>query len=149
MPGVIAYRTINTLDAMVGYRNERYTRFGWAAARLDDLANVVPARATGLLVAALGSAPAQTVTAWRRDARRHPSPNAGVVEASFAGALGVSLGGRTVYPHGVEERPLLGDGPAPTDDDLRAAVALSRRVQVGAAVGAAGLALLISRRSVR
>ncbi|MGC4960022.1 cobalamin biosynthesis protein [Gordonia sp. DT218] len=149
MPGLIGYRVVNTLDAMVGHRSERYRRFGWAAARLDDLANLAPARLTGALTVVLGGAPARSVRAWRRDAGAHPSPNAGVVEATFAGALGVTLGGRTEYPYGVEQRPLLGDGPAPRTSDLRAAVVLSRRVQTAAAVGAAAVVLLVSRRSGR
>ncbi|MEE3852365.1 cobalamin biosynthesis protein [Gordonia sp. LSe1-13] len=147
LPGLVAYRTVNTLDSMVGYRSPRHERFGWASARLDDLVNLVPARLSGLLVAALGGAPRRSIGAWRRDARAHPSPNAGVVEAAFAGALGVRLGGRTEYPHGVEQRPELGTGPAPTTADLRAAARLSRRVQVGAALVAAGLAVGVSRRS--
>lgn len=141
VPGLLAYRTINTMDAMVGYRNERYGRFGWAAARLDDVANLLPARLTGLLVVVLGGAPGRSVGAWRSDARAHPSPNAGVVEASFAGALGVTLGGRTEYRHGVEQRPTLGSGPAPAAADVRVAATLSRRVQLAAALGAAGLAV--------
>ncbi|GAB90542.1 putative adenosylcobinamide-phosphate synthase [Gordonia rhizosphera NBRC 16068] len=149
VPGLVVYRTVNTLDAMVGYRTDRHGRFGWASARLDDLANIVPARITGVLAVVLGPDAPGAVRAWRRDARRHPSPNAGVAEAAFAGALGVTLGGRTEYPHGVEERPRLGDGPAPDTADLRAAVALSRRIQVATAVGAAGLAAVLSRRSVR
>jgi adenosylcobinamide-phosphate synthase len=147
VPGLLAYRTANTLDAMVGYRNPRYQRFGWASARLDDLANLVPARLSGLLVVALGGAPTRTVATWRRDAGRHPSPNAGVVESAFAGAIGVRLGGRTEYRHGVENRPLLGTGAAPTTTDLRAAVHLSRRVQVGAALTSAMIAILVNRRS--
>ncbi|MEV6219695.1 cobalamin biosynthesis protein [Nocardia sp. NPDC051833] len=146
VPGLLGYRAVNTLDAMIGYRNERYLRFGWAAARTDDLANVVPARATGLLTAALaplvGGRPAAAWRAWRRDASKHPSPNAGVVEASMAGALGVRLGGRTQYRHGAELRPTLGDGPAPTTADLRRAVRMSEAVQVGSlaiAVVAAGV----------
>ncbi|MFD6391478.1 cobalamin biosynthesis protein [Nocardia sp. NPDC060259] len=138
VPGLLGYRAVNTLDAMVGYRNERYLRFGWAAARTDDLANVVPARVTGLITAALaplvGGTPAAAWRAWRRDAAKHPSPNAGVVEASMAGALGVRLGGRTQYRHGAELRPTLGDGPAPTTADLRRAVRMSEAVQVGALV---------------
>ncbi|MFE6925261.1 cobalamin biosynthesis protein [Nocardia sp. NPDC057663] len=138
VPGLLGYRAVNTLDAMVGYRNERYLRFGWAAARTDDLANVVPARVTGVLTAALaplvGGTPAAAWRAWRRDAAKHPSPNAGVVEASMAGALGVRLGGRTQYRHGAELRPTLGDGPAPTTADLRRAVRMSEAVQVGALV---------------
>ncbi|MFW0787464.1 cobalamin biosynthesis protein [Gordonia sp. CPCC 206044] len=149
IPGLIAYRTVNTLDAMVGYRNTRYRRFGWASARLDDLANLAPARLTGIVVAVIGGAPGRTVRVWRRDAGGHPSPNAGVVEASFAGALGVTLGGRTEYPHGVEERPRLGDGPVPATAQLRAAARLSRRVQAVTALGAAATAWALSRRSVR
>ncbi len=115
-PGALVYRAINTLDAMVGYRSPKYARFGWAAARLDDVANVVPARLTAALVVVcaplVGGSPTGAVRAWRRDAARHPSPNAGVVEAAFAGALGVRLGGPTRYPHGLEIRPALGDGHA-------------------------------------
>lgn len=138
IPGVVAYRTVNTLDAMVGYRTARYGRFGWASARLDDVANLVPARLTGAWVVLAGPDRRGAAAAWRRDATRHPSPNAGVVEAAFAGALGLGLGGPTVYPHGTEMRPRLGDGHPPSTADLRAAVALSRRVQAGA-VGTAVL----------
>jgi adenosylcobinamide-phosphate synthase len=138
VPGVLAYRGINTLDSMVGHRSPRYDRFGWAAARLDDAANYVAARVTAAVVVAcapvVSGSPAAAVRAWRRDAARHPSPNAGVVEAAFAGALGVRLGGPTHYHHGVQLRPTLGDGPPPTVADLRRAVALSRAVQAAAAV---------------
>ncbi|MFI8976473.1 cobalamin biosynthesis protein [Nocardia asteroides] len=150
VPGLLGYRAVNTLDAMIGYRNERYLRFGWAAARTDDLANVVPARVTGVLTAALaplvGGTPDAAWRAWRRDAAKHPSPNAGVVEASMAGALGVRLGGRTQYRHGAELRPTLGDGPAPTTVDLRRAVRMSEAVQVGALVVAMVVARGIRRR---
>ncbi|MFE7721187.1 cobalamin biosynthesis protein [Nocardia rhizosphaerihabitans] len=150
VPGLLGYRAVNTLDAMVGYRNERYLRFGWAAARIDDLANVVPARVTGLITAALaplvGGTPAAAWRAWRRDAAKHPSPNAGVVEASMAGALGVRLGGRTQYRHGAELRPTLGDGPAPTTADLRRAVRMSEAVQVGALVVSVVVAGVLRRR---
>lgn len=133
VPGLLGYRAINTLDAMIGYRNDRYRQFGWAAARIDDLANLLSARLTGLLTAALaplvGGRPATALRAWRRDAAKHPSPNAGVVEASMAGALGVRLGGRTQYRHGTELRPTLGDGPAPTVADLHRAVRMSESVQ--------------------
>ncbi len=138
VPGLLGYRAVNTLDAMIGYRNERYRKFGWAAARVDDLANLAPARVTGALTALLaplvGGTPAAAWRAWRRDASKHPSPNAGVVEASMAGALGVRLGGRTQYRHGAELRPTLGDGPVPTTADLRRAVRMSEAVQVGALV---------------
>jgi adenosylcobinamide-phosphate synthase len=138
VPAVLGYRGINTLDAMIGHRSPRYLRFGWAAARLDDLANFVAARATAALVVIcaplVGGSPSGAVRAWRRDAARHPSPNAGVVEAAFAGALGVRLGGPTHYHHEVQIRPTLGDGGQPTVADLRRAVELSRVVQAAAAV---------------
>ena len=148
VPGVLAYRAINTLDAMIGNRSARYLRFGWAAARLDDLVNIIPARVTGLLVALcaplVGGSPTGAVRAWSRDADRHPSPNAGVVEAAFAGALGVQLGGPTQYRHELEIRPTLGEGRPPGVEDLRRAVRLSRLVQLAAAVLAAAIALAIS-----
>lgn len=138
VPGVLAYRGINTLDAMIGNKSPRYVRFGWAAARLDDVANYVPARLAGLLVAAcaplVGGSGIGAIAAWTRDAARHPSPNAGVVEASFAGALGVRLGGPTQYRHELEIRPTLGDGRIPDVEDLRRAVRLSKLVQIAAAV---------------
>ncbi|WP_040517864.1 cobalamin biosynthesis protein [Gordonia neofelifaecis] len=137
-PGLLGYRAANTLDAMIGYRSERYLRFGWAAARIDDGANLVPARLTALIAAVVSGRPGDAWRAVRRDAAKHPSPNAGVVEAAFAGALGIELGGRTIYAHGTEERPTLGDGHAPTAADLRAAVVLSRRVQAAAAALAVG-----------
>jgi adenosylcobinamide-phosphate synthase len=138
VPGLLVYRAANTLDAMIGHRSPRYRRFGWAAARLDDLMNIAPARFAGVLVAAcapvVGGSPNGALRAWRRDADRHPSPNAGVVEASFAGALGVRLGGPTQYVHQLEIRPTLGDGPAPRIADLRRAVRLSAAVQLTAAL---------------
>src|ERR1700744_6424493 len=138
VPAVLAYRGINTLDAMIGHRSPRYLRFGWAAARLDDLANFVPARVTAARVVVCapmgGGSPAGAVRACRRDAARHPSPNAGVVEAAFAGALGLRLGGPTQYDYELQIRPTLGDGRQPTVADLRRAVAFSRAVQAGVAV---------------
>jgi adenosylcobinamide-phosphate synthase len=138
VPAVLGYRGINTLDSMIGHRSPRYVRFGWAAARLDDLVNYVAARATAALVVMcaplVSGSPPGAVRAWRQDAARHPSPNAGVVEAAFAGALRVRLGGPTQYHHELQIRPTLGDGPQPTVADLRRAVALSRVVQAGAAV---------------
>ena len=137
-PAVLGYRAVNTLDSMIGHRSPRYARFGWAAARLDDLANYVGARVTAMLVAVcaplVGGSPSDALRTWRRDAGRHPSPNAGVVEAAFAGALGVRLGGPTQYLHELQIRPTLGDGPAPSVADLRRAVALSRAVQAAAAL---------------
>ncbi|MCB0948007.1 MAG: cobalamin biosynthesis protein [Mycobacterium sp.] len=136
-PAVLVYRAANTLDAMIGNRSPRYARFGWAAARFDDLVNLGGARLTGALVTlcapVVGGSPAGAIRVWRRDARKHPSPNAGVVEASFAGALGVRLGGPTQYAHELEIRPSLGDGRAPGVADLARAVRLSRAVQLLAA----------------
>ena len=136
-PAVLMYRAVNTLDAMIGNRSPRYARFGWAAARADDLANLLAARLTGLCAVAcapvVGGSPAAALRAWRRDARGHPSPNAGVAEASFAGALGVRLGGPTQYAHELEIRPTLGDGRVPEVADLDRAVRLSRAVQLLAA----------------
>jgi len=122
---------------MVGHRSPRYANFGWAAARVDDAANWVPARLTGLLTAACaplaGGSPRVTYRVLRRDGARHPSPNAGRCEAAFAGALGVRLGGVNVYESRVEHRPELGDGAAPEPSDIRRAVRLSRAVVLASA----------------
>ncbi|MGH3832239.1 MAG: cobalamin biosynthesis protein [Pseudonocardiaceae bacterium] len=148
-PGLLAYRAVNTLDAMVGYRSPRYRRFGWAAARLDDLANLLPSRAaaglTILCAPLVGGSARGAWHAWRRDAAAHPSPNAGQVEAAFAGALEVRLGGRTVYPHGTEQRPVLGHGRIPDADDLTKGVELSRIVGLAAAALCAALAAVTQR----
>ena len=145
VPGVLVYRGVNTLDAMIGNRSPRYARFGWAAARLDDGANYVAARVAGALVVVcaplVGGSAGGALRAWRRDAARHPSPNAGVVEATFAGALGVRLGGPTQYRHELEIRPTLGDGRVPRVEDLRRSVRLSRLVQAAAAGVAVGLSV--------
>jgi adenosylcobinamide-phosphate synthase len=138
VPAVLGYRAVNTLDSMVGHRSPRYARFGWAAARLDDAASYVGARVTAALVAVcapiVGGSPSGAVRAWRRDAARHPSPNAGVVEAAFAGALGVRLGGPIAYQYELQIRPTLGEGVPPSVADLRRAVQLSRAVQAAATV---------------
>ncbi|MBV8346389.1 MAG: cobalamin biosynthesis protein [Mycolicibacterium sp.] len=148
VPAVLLYRGVNTLDAMIAHRSPRYRHFGWAAARLDDYANFIPARVTGTLVAlcapVVGGSPAAALRAWRRDAARHPSPNAGVVEAAFAGALGVRLGGPTQYAHGLEIRPSLGDGPAPLVSDLKRAIRLSRTVQVAAVALSVALSVALA-----
>ena len=146
IPGLLAYRAINTLDAMVGYHNERYERFGWAAAKLDDLANWIPARLTGALVVVVaplvGGERADAVRAVREQAGQHPSPNGGVVEAAFAGALGVTLGGRNVYGGVEEDRGELGFGPPPRPSDLARANRLAFAVSAGAAVVSVGAAFL-------
>jgi adenosylcobinamide-phosphate synthase len=143
VPGLLGYRAVNTLDAMVGHRSARYERFGWAAARLDDVANWLPARITAALTVACaplaGGAPAGALRTWRRDGAAHPSPNAGRCEAAMAGALGVRLGGRNVYGTRVEDRPTLGNGPRPGAADIDRAVRLSRAVWLtAAALAAAG-----------
>lgn len=142
LPGLLGYRALNTLDAMVGHRTARHTRFGWASARGDDAANLLPARLSAAAAVAcapvVDGKPHDAVRVWRRDAHRHPSPNAGQVEAAFAGALGVRLGGVNSYDGTVEDRGTLGDGPPPGPRDLRRAVRLSRAVGL-AALGAAVL----------
>lgn len=132
--GIAAYRAANTLDAMVGNRSERYERFGWAAARLDDALNLAPARLgaglTALCSPLVGGSPAAAWAAVRRDAGAHPSPNAGQLEAAFAGALGLRLGGPLAYGGRVEERPPLGDGRPPERADVHRAARLSLAVGV-------------------
>jgi adenosylcobinamide-phosphate synthase len=145
LPGLLGYRAVNTLDAMVGHRSPRYERFGWAAARLDDVANWLPARLTAAITVVCapvaGGSAAGALAAWRRDGAAHPSPNAGRCEAAMAGALGVRLGGRNVYGSRVEDRPELGDGPRPGTADIARAVRLSRAVWLSAAALAAAARL--------
>jgi adenosylcobinamide-phosphate synthase len=138
VPGLLAYRAINTLDAMIGHRSPRYERFGWAAARLDDVANYLPARVTGLITVLVGPDPARALAVLRKDGHRHPSPNAGRCEAAFAGALGVTLGGVNVYEGRTEDRPTMGNGRKPEVGDIRRAARLTRAVSLTAA----GLAVL-------
>ncbi|WP_291418315.1 cobalamin biosynthesis protein [Actinophytocola sp.] len=149
VPGLLGYRAVNTLDAMVGYRSPRYRRFGWASARLDDVVNLLPARLAAVLTVVgapvVGGSWRGAWQTWHRDAAAHPSPNAGRVEAAFAGALEVRLGGRTVYPHGVEERPVMGEGRMPDSGHVTRAVELSRVVGGLTAVLAALIAVSRSR----
>jgi adenosylcobinamide-phosphate synthase len=129
VPGLVGFRAVNTLDAMVGHKSPKYRRYGWASARLDDVVGWPGARLTAVLATVAGSDPHGAVRAWRTDAAKHPSPNAGPVEASFAGALGVRLGGTLSYGGRVEHRPVLnGEGRAVQVDDIERAVRLSRRV---------------------
>jgi len=150
LPGLLAYRAVNTLDAMVGHHSPRYENFGWASARADDAANYLPARLTAVLTAAVaasaGGSGRTALAVARADGRRHPSPNAGVAEAAFAGALGLRLGGRNDYGSHVEDRPVLGgDGRAPRTADIARAARLSRAVTAGAAVACATIALARGR----
>lgn len=146
VPGLLGYRAVNTLDAMVGYRSERYLRFGWASARLDDLVNLVPARVSAALTVAaaplVGGRAVDAWRIWRRDGPRHPSPNAGPVEAASAGALGVTLGGSNIYGGASEDRGALGDGPAVVVADLARSVRLSQAVGFGGILVAVGVAVL-------
>ncbi len=151
VPGLLGYRAVNTLDAMIGHRSPRYARFGWAAARLDDLVNLLPARLCAglavLLAPVVGGSRSAAWNVWRRDARRHPSPNAGPVEAAFAGALGRTLGGVNTYGATAEDRGTLGDGPPPNVPDIARVVRLS--VVVGAVALAAGVGAAWGLGSVR
>ena len=124
-PGVLLYRLSNTLDAMWGYRNARYNRFGWAAARLDDVLNFIPARLTALSYALLGHT-RSALHCWRQQAAAWESPNAGPVMAAGAGALRVRLGGAAIYHGESEQRPLLGCGMAAGAADIARAVRLVR-----------------------
>ncbi|MEU0964122.1 cobalamin biosynthesis protein [Streptomyces sp. NPDC005917] len=146
VPGLLGFRAVNTLDAMVGHKSARYRRYGWASARLDDVAGWPGARLTAVLAAVAGGDGRGAVRAWRADAAKHPSPNAGPVEASFAGALGVRLGGSLSYGGRVEHRPVLnGEGRAVEVSDIDRAVRLSRRVGwLALVVGAAGSLLRAS-----
>jgi adenosylcobinamide-phosphate synthase len=138
--GSAAYRAANTLDAMFGHRSARHERFGWAAARLDDALTWPAARLATALAVVLAPQPAAALRTLRRDARAHPSPNAALLEAAFAGGLGVRLGGTLRYGDRVEHRPELGDGRLPGPADVRRAVRLSLAVSAAAAALAAGLA---------
>ena len=138
-PGALAYKAINTVDSMVGHKNARYRDLGWAGARLDDFANLLPARITALAVAVCSGSPARVISTSLRYGPLTASPNAGHAEAAFAGALGVRLGGTNRYG-GVERRgPVLGDGRLPNADDIGRAVALMRRACI--VVALAGLLL--------
>jgi len=124
--GALLFRLANTLDAMWGYRDQRFADFGWAAARLDDLLNFVPARLTALSYALCGHARV-ALRCWRRQAPRWKSPNAGPVMAAGAGSLGLLLGGAAVYHGRLEPRPVLGEGRPAGGQDIARALTLVRR----------------------
>ena len=143
VPGLLGYRAVNTLDAMVGHHNARYENYGWASARLDDLANLPGSRLSGLLtMAAAPSRAGVAAQTWRRDASAHPSPNGGVVESAFAGVLGIRLGGtNTYYGDRLEDRAVMGSGRAARPDDIARSTVLARRIGLGAVAIAALISL--------
>jgi adenosylcobinamide-phosphate synthase len=147
-PGAVLYRLANTLDAMWGYRNERYRRFGWAAARLDDVLNFIPARLTALSYALAGHTQAG-LRCWRRQGLYWKSPNAGPVMAAGAGSLGVQLGGPASYHGAMQHRPLLGEGRIPDAEDIDSALQLIRHslmIWVMALAGGATLVVFFTTR---
>ena len=152
LPGAALHKAINTADSMIGYRSEKYRRFGWAAARLDDLVNWPAARLTGLLFAAAaalsGGSGADALAAMRRDAAHHASPNAGWPEAALAGALGFRLGGPRSYEGRLVDHPAMGAGRSDLDpEDIGKALALYRRaldILAGVTLALAVLAILVA-----
>jgi adenosylcobinamide-phosphate synthase len=142
LPGIVGYKAINTLDSMIGHRSERHEAFGWAAARIDDIANVVPARLTGLLFGLTGPAPRDALLCMVRDARHHRSPNAGWPEAAMAGALGVRLcGPRSYQGELADERWLNGSARDPAAADISRALDAYVRAMLTVAAVLAFLAL--------
>lgn len=149
LPGLIAYKTINTADSMIGHRTERYKSYGWAAARLDDLVNLVPARLSALLLASAapiaGGTISNSLKVVKRDASKHRSPNAGWPESAMAGALGVALAGPRRYATHVVEDPFLNaEATSPAvPDDIGRALDLYTAACVIEAAGYAALALVV------
>lgn len=142
LPGIAAYKAVNTLDSMIGHRTPRFADFGWASARFDDLVNLVPARATGLLYAAGSGQMRKALRCMAADAGKHRSPNAGWPEAAMAGGLGIRLSGPRVYADRVAQEPWVnGAAPDPDATDLQRGLALYRRAMLGLGglLGAAGL----------
>lgn len=143
LPGIAAYKAVNTLDSMIGHKTERHADFGWASARFDDLMNLIPARLTGLLVALASGAPRRAFVAMMRDHAKHRSPNAGYPEAAMAGGLGVRLSGPRIYHDHIADEPWLNEGAADPDaKTLARALAVYRRCLLILAVLLLGLAWL-------
>lgn len=134
LPGIAGYKAVNTLDSMIGHRTPRYDAFGWAAARIDDLANLIPARICAFLFAAVSPRPARSLACIWRDARHHRSPNAGWPEAAMAGGLGIRLSGPRVYGDRLSPEPWVNaSGADPDSAGISAALALYRRALVASA----------------
>jgi adenosylcobinamide-phosphate synthase len=153
VPGLVGFRAVNTLDAMVGHKSPRYWRFGWASARLDDVLGFPGSRLTAALATVAGPDPRGAWRTWWADGRKHPSSNAGPVEAAFAGSLSVRLGGQLAYGGRVEHRPVLGaHNRAVEVRDIDRAVRLSQRVSalaLAACVGGRLAAGAVLRRAER
>ncbi|MFT4117637.1 adenosylcobinamide-phosphate synthase CbiB [Bradyrhizobium sp.] len=131
LPGIFGYKAINTLDSMIGHRSERHEAFGWAAARIDDVANFIPARLTGFLFVLLAPGLLQALSCMTRDANRHRSPNAGWPEAAMAGALGVRLSGPRIYHGSITKEPWLNEGARdPLAADISAGLTIYRRAML-------------------
>ena len=135
LPGIVAYKAINTLDSMIGHKTPRYLAFGWASARIDDVANLIPARLTGVLFAALSPTPRATFACMWRDAGLHRSPNAGWPEAAMASALGVRLSGPRAYDGGMSDEPWVNaDAPDPGAADIDRGLSLFRSAMLALAI---------------
>lgn len=131
LPGIFGYKAINTLDSMIGHRSERHQAFGWAAARIDDVANFIPARLTGFLFVLLAPRRSEALSCMTRDARRHRSPNAGWPEAAMAGALGVRLSGPRIYHGSATDEPWLNEGARdPRAADIGEGLTVYRRAML-------------------
>ncbi len=156
LPLAMTYKAINTMDSMVGYKNERYKNFGWAAARLDDIANFIPARITGLLIffssvlirlfAHSPIHPFDSLKIMFRDGRNHPSPNSGVPEAAIAGALGVRLGGPSTYEGRLVEKPYIGEKR--TEDYLAASMHAVNIIRIASLFGVGITAMSLYVRTI-
>lgn len=144
LPLAFAYKAVNTLDSMVGYRNEKYMEFGWASARLDDAANFIPARLTGIFISTAALLSGKGMRAFRtmlRDGGNHPSPNSGVPMAAMAGALGVTLGGKTLYGGKPLEKPLIGHSDGNTAITSKSGSEAVKLTFIGSLIAAFVLAL--------
>ncbi|MVT50560.1 cobalamin biosynthesis protein CobD [Bradyrhizobium yuanmingense] len=131
LPGILGYKAINTLDSMIGHRSERHKAFGWAAARIDDVGNFIPARLTGFLFVVLAPRRSDALACMTRDARRHRSPNAGWPEAAMAGGLGVRLSGPRIYHGRATDEPWLNEGARdPRAADITEALTVYRRAML-------------------